>query len=171
MLKSVWGRSLERSWEIKRSEAAAWFNFIYGGITGNDCETKQAAEHLRGWPLDLRRYSFTNSHRDDLWMPKGYRMYAERPKPLNPRETSPGRWDADFMQLDGGGGAGSVADPGGWIEAYWMGRYYGMITAPQTDDKSLTTVPRRNLHLGAAPYSGPPRPKLWHETGRKPSKG
>jgi hypothetical protein len=169
-LKSIWGRSLERSWEIKRSEAAAWFNFIYGALTGNDCETKQAADHLRGWPLDLRRYSYKNSHRDDLWMPKGYRMYAERPKPFNPRETEPGRWDHDFMELEGGGGGKDVADPGGWLDAYWMGRYYGLITAPQTDDPSLVSVPRRNLHLGAAPYSGPARPKLWHETGRKNSK-
>ena len=29
-LKSVWLRSLERSWEVKRSEAVPWFNFIYG---------------------------------------------------------------------------------------------------------------------------------------------
>ena len=169
-LKSIWGRSLERSWEIKRSEAMAWFNFVYGAITGNDCETPQAAEHLRGWPLDLRQYSFTNSHRDDLAMPKGYRVYAERPRPFNPRETEPGRWDRDFMRLDGIGGGKSVADPGGWIEAYWMGRYYGMISPPQTDDPSLTSVPRRNLRFGAVPYSGPARPKLWHETGLEISK-
>jgi hypothetical protein len=30
---------------------------------------------------------------------------------------------------------------------------------------SLTSVPHRNLQLGAAPYSGPQRPKLWHEKG------
>lgn len=169
-LKALWLRSLERSWEVKRSESAAWFNFIYGALTGNDCETRQAVEHLRGWPLDLRRYSFTNSHRDDLWMPKEYRVYAERPKRLNPRETEPDRWDGDFMRLDGTGGGRVVADPGGWLDAYWMGRYYGMITAPQTDDESLTSVPRRDLHFGAAPYSGPPRPKLWHEKGETGSK-
>jgi len=56
-----------------------------------------------------------------------------------------------------------VADPGGWLDAYWMGRYYGMITPPQTDDETLTTVPKRGLSLGAKPYAGPPRPKLWHE--------
>ena len=74
------------------------------------------------------------------------------------------------MRLDGRAGGKSVADPGGWIEAYWMGRYYGMITPPQTDDPSLTSVPRRNLRFGAVPYRGPARPKLWHETGLKISK-
>ena len=162
-LEALWLRSLERSWEVKRSEAVPWFNFIYGALTGNDCETGRAVAHLRGWPLDLRRYSYTNSHRDDLHMPKGYRVYAERPKPLNPRETAPNRWDGDFMRLDEGYGGGVVSDPGGWLDAYWMGRYYGMITAPRTKDKELTTVPKRGLQLGAEPYSGPPRPKLWHE--------
>lgn len=163
-LKAIWLRSLERSWEIKRSEAVPWFNFIYGALTGNDCETDRAVDHLRGWPLDLRRYAYTNSHRDDLHMPDGYRVYGERPKPINPREGEPNRWDGDFMRLDGGyPGGGVVSDPGGWLDAYWMGRYYGMITGPQTDVSELTTVPERNIGFGAAPYAGPARPKLWHE--------
>ena len=131
--------------------------------TGNDCETERAVDHLRGWPLDLRRWSWTNSHRDDLHMPDGYRVYSERPKPLNPRETAPNRWDGDFMRLDESRNGLAVSDPGGWLDAYWMGRYYGMISAPQTDDATLTTVADRGLQLGAAPYSGPPRPKLKHE--------
>ena len=162
-LKAAWLRSLERSWEVKRSEAVPWFNFIYGAVTGNDCETERAVDHLRGWPLDLRRWSYTNSHRDDLQMPKGYRVYSERLKPLNPRETAPNRWDGDFMRLDENYGGRMVADPGGWLDAYWMGRYYGMISEPKTDDESLTTVPQRGLQLGAKPYSGPERPKLSHE--------
>ncbi|HUW59925.1 MAG TPA: hypothetical protein VMZ06_02875 [Candidatus Bathyarchaeia archaeon] len=162
-LRSIWLRSLERSWEIKRIEAVPWFNFIYGAVTGNDCELDRAVGHLREWPLDLRRHSYTNSHRDDLYTPNGYRSYAERAKPLSPRETEPNRWDGDFMQLDGGNGGTVVADAGGWLDAYWMGRYYGMITPPQTVDENLVTVPKRGLQLGAAPYSGPPRPKLRHE--------
>jgi hypothetical protein len=90
-------------------------------------------------------------------------VYGERPKPLNPRETEPNRWDGDFMRLDGVYGGGIVSDPSGWLDAYWMGRYYGMITAPTTDDPELTTVPTRGLKLGAEPYAGPPRPKLKHE--------
>jgi len=71
--------------------------------------------------------------------------------------------DGDFMRLDGTLGGKIVADPGGWLDAYWMGRYYGFITAPQTDDKSLATVPERGLQLGAEPYQSPSRPKLSHE--------
>jgi len=163
-LRSIWLRSLERSWEIKRIEALPWFNFIYGAVTGNDCELDRAVAHLREWPLDLRRISFSNSHRDDIHTPNGYRAYAGRIKPLSPRETEPNRWDGDFMRLDGGYGEGKVvADPGGWLDAYWMGRYYGMISPPKTNDPKLTTVPNRNLQLGAEPYKGPPRPKLKNE--------
>ncbi|MCC6490767.1 MAG: hypothetical protein IT364_24990 [Candidatus Hydrogenedentes bacterium] len=158
-LKSLWLRSLERSWEVKRIEAVPWFNFIYGALTGNDAELERAVGHLREWPLDLCRFRFTNSHRDDLHTPAGYREYSERPKPLSPRETEPNRWDGNFMQLDGGSGT-VIADPGGWLDAYWMGRYYGMISAPKTDEKDLTTVPDRGLQVGAKPYAGPPRPKL-----------
>ena len=162
-LKALWRRSLERSWEIKRIEGVPWFNFIYGALTGNDCESDRAVAHLREWPLDLRRYSYSNSHRDDLRPPEGYRMYSERPKPLSMRETAPNRWDGDFMRLDEGYNGSMVADPGGWLDAYWMGRYYGMISAPKTDDPKLTTVPDRGLQLGAKPYVGPARPKLKHE--------
>ncbi len=162
-LRTLWRRSLERSWEIKRIEAVPWFHFIYGALTGNDCELPRAVGHLREWPLDLRRHAFVNSHRADLFTPKGYRMYAERPRPLSPRETEPNRWDGDFMRLDGGNNGTVVADPGGWLDAYWMGRYYGMITAPQTTDPELTSVPKRDVYLGAKPYAGPPRPKLKHE--------
>ncbi len=162
-LKALWLRSLERSWEVKRIDGTPWFNFIYGAITGNDCEMDRSVAHLREWPLDLRRYSYQNGHRADLHTPPGYRMYSERAKPLSPRETEPNRWDGDFMRLDGTYGGKIVSDPSGWLDAYWMGRYHGMITAPKTDDPSLTTVPDRGLKFGAEPYVGPARPKLKHE--------
>ena len=85
-------------------------------------------------------------------------MYSERLKPLSPRETGPHRWDADFLRLDSAGRGMSVEDPSSWLDAYWMGRYYGFIEAPTTADPALLTVPDRGLKLGAEPYTGPPRP-------------
>jgi hypothetical protein len=54
----------------------------------------------------------------------------------------------------------TVIDPAGWLDAYWMGRYYGYIRPPDAKDKTLTSVPADIERRGAAPYDGPPRPPL-----------
>jgi len=158
-LRSIFRRSLERSWEVKRIENEPWFSFIYGALTGNECENERAVQHLREWSLDCINYRYTNSHRHDLQVPKGYRNYVADYKPMRPRDQRPKRWDRDVLELDGGGGHG-VLDPSGWLDVYWMGRYYGFIEAPTTTDKNLLTVEKRDVQLGAAPYQGPPRPPI-----------
>jgi hypothetical protein len=163
-LKARWLRSFERSWEIKRIEGIPWFNFVYGATTGQECENERAVAFLREAPLDMRQYSYFNSHRADLKrIPNGYRMYAERGRPLSPRETALQKWHGDFMALDSNSKGLSIEDCSAWIEAYWMGRYFGLISKPTVTDAALLSVPKRDLHLGAKPYSGPPRPKLRHE--------
>ena len=161
-LRGMYMRSLERSWEAKRFENQSWFNFIYGALTGNECQTQEAVQHLRDYPLESIVYRFVNSHRHDLQVPKGYKNYVSNHKALGPREQGVRRWDRDPLQLDGGGNQ-SIEDPSSFLDAYWMGRYYGMILAPTTKDKSLLTVKKRNLQLGAEPYTGPQRPKLRYE--------
>ncbi|MBN2307907.1 MAG: hypothetical protein JXR94_02990 [Candidatus Hydrogenedentes bacterium] len=155
--RSLYRRSLERSWEIERIEHNPWFNFIYGALTGNDCEAPEAVAHLREWPLDCVTHPYRNSHRHDLHTPAGYVPYAGGVKAISPRERGPQRWTSPTLQFDGGSGR-EVMDPSGWLDAYWMGRYFGFITAPDTDDASLTTVEERGLHVGARPYEGPARP-------------
>lgn len=156
-LRAIYLRSLGRSWEIERIEADPWFNFIYGALTGYDCEALRAVRHLREWPLDCLNYVYRNSHRADLRTPEGYKSYVVGPKPISPRERGPHRWVDSTLALDGGSGA-EVVDPSGWLDAYWMGRYYGMILPPDTADPKLTTVDPPSRQLGAAPYDGPPRP-------------
>ena len=158
-LRSIYRRSLERSWEIERIEHCPWFNFIYGALTRNDCEAPEAVRHLREWPLDLVAYRFKNSHRADLATPEGYVPYCEGTRAISPRERGPMRWSSASLGYDGGSGR-EVVDPSGWLEAYWMGRYYGFIEAPSVTDEALLTVESRDAHFGAAPYDGPPRPPL-----------
>ncbi|NUM54432.1 MAG: hypothetical protein HUU46_12360 [Candidatus Hydrogenedentes bacterium] len=162
-MRSIYLRSLERSWEVERIEHNPWFNFIYGALTGNDCEAAQAVTHLREWPLDMVDYSYRNSHRADLQTPKGYVPYSGGTRSLSPRERGPMRWSDNGMQLDGGGGGMQVVDPSGWLDAYWMGRYYGYILPPDAKDQDLISVPQRNERHGAAPYDGPRRPPLKDE--------
>lgn len=136
-----------------------FFNFIYGALTGNDCENPLAVQHLREWSLDLVSHSFHNSHRSDLATPHGYVAYGGGRRALSPRESE-AKWGSRLAtQLDGGGGGRSITPPIGWLEDYWMGRYYGFIEAPKTQDSALTSIPpRKNARRGAAPYNGPPRP-------------
>ncbi|MCP4642078.1 MAG: hypothetical protein GY851_16665, partial [bacterium] len=160
-LKSIYYRSLERTWEAKRIERVGWYNFAYGAITGNDCEAAQAVGFLREWPLDLRNHSFENSHRADLAQEPGYVPYGRGTRAISPRETQAQRGACDMMRYDGGGGGRAVTEPTRWLEDYWMGRYHGFIEAPTTDDSASTTLKNRpKAQLGAAPYAGPGRPEI-----------
>jgi hypothetical protein len=161
-LRAMYMRSLQRSWEAKRFENQTWFNFIYGALTGNECQNEAAVQHLRDYPLETINYRFTNSHRHDLRMPEGYTNYVADTRALGPREQGVRRWDRDPLQLDGGGDH-AICDPSSYLDAYWMGRYYGFIKAPVTTDPNLLTVEKRGLQLGAEPYDGPPRPQLRHQ--------
>jgi hypothetical protein len=115
-LRSVYLRSIARSWELLRPRHDPWFNFIYGAVTGYDCEAPQAAATLRAKPLDLASY-------DGKGEPRGAHM------------------------------------PHQWLEAYWMGRYYGMIDAPKTSDRAATTLgPSTPKPHGGAHFGGPKRP-------------
>jgi len=159
-LRSIYRRSLERSWEVKRVENMVWFNYIYGALTGNDMDNERCLKNLQAWPLDCRSYSYVNSHRADLKVPRGYHNYVSDWKCMTARDIGPARWDHDFMQLDGGNGGRSVSDPSAFIDAYWMARYYGFILPPDTRDSQLLTVEKQERTLGAKPYAGPPRPEV-----------
>jgi hypothetical protein len=157
-LRSIYRRSFERSYEVIRVEQNPWYNFVYGALTGNDCEVEPAVNHLRGWPLDLVVWSYQNSQRADLRTPAGYVALNGGSRTFLPRETEPLR-DHWLMQADGGTGGHDVAEPSGWLLAYWMGRYYGFIEAPTATDSKLLVVERgRTRALDVEPYSGPPRP-------------
>ncbi|MBI5095256.1 MAG: hypothetical protein HZB26_22830 [Candidatus Hydrogenedentes bacterium] len=157
--RSIYLRSITRSWEVKRMEHVPWFNFIYGAATGNDCEVDRAAKHLREWSLDLRNWSYENSFRSDLAPEPGYVPYQGGTRAMSPRETTAKGGSRSALEYDGGGSGRSVTPPIGWLEDYWMGRYHGFIEAPKTQDAALLTVDHgANPQPGAKPYDGPPRP-------------
>jgi hypothetical protein len=158
--KSFLLRSLERSYEVKRMEHVPWFNFTYGAYTNNDFDNEKCLEHLQAWTLDCTEHNYQNSHRDDLFVEKGYTSYEGGLKTISPRESSVLRGCRYATVLDGGHGGKRVMEPTGYLRDYWMGRYHGFIQAPTVTDQSLLTVEPRNQNFGAAPYQGPPRPEF-----------
>ena len=159
-LRSIYLRALERHWEVMRMQKVAFFNFIYGGLTGNDCEASEATQFLREWSLDTVAHSFRNSHRADLAVEPGYTPYMGGTRAISPRETQCMWGSRSSIYYNGGNGGRSATPPVGWLEDYWMGRYYGMIQAPATSDAQLLGVPAGSVEpQGAAPYDGPPRPR------------
>lgn len=162
-LRALYRRSLERTYEVIRVEHQPWFNFVYSALTGHPPELEPSLEHLRGWPLDLRVWSYQNSHRTDLRTPAGYSAHKGGTRAFVPRETEPMRWDRWTMQADGGAGGNDVVEPAGWLLAYWMGRYHGFIAPPDPQSTPVAVAATASgdaARLGALPYDGPPRPPL-----------
>ncbi len=158
-LRSIYLRSIDRTWEVLRMQQVPFFNFLYGALTGNDCEAPEAVQHLRERPLDLVNYSYRNSHRADLGPRRGYVPYAKGTRGISPREGEVS-WDtSSAIEYDSEEGGRGVAPPSRWLMDYWMGRYYGLIEAPRPEDAAATTLaPRTTKRRVAAPYAGPPRP-------------
>lgn len=158
-LRSIYVRSLQRSWETLRLERVAWFNFIYGALTGNDCESEEAASFLRECPVEVRSIGYQNSHRSDLRPQPGRPSYTTAVRAFSPRETETSWGSESALREDGGGHGNHATPPVGWLESYWMARYHGMIEAPTTTDPNLTAIPpSTSQRKGAAAYDGPPRP-------------
>ncbi|HEY5913725.1 MAG TPA: hypothetical protein VJA21_24315 [Verrucomicrobiae bacterium] len=159
-LRSIYLRSLERTWEVLRMQQIPFYNFAYGALTGNDCEVPEAVRHLREWSLDLVNHSYVNSHRSDLAPSRGYVPYGGGTRAISPRELE-SRWGArEAIRYDGGENSHAVTPPTGWLHDYWMGRHYGFIEAPKITDTGATHLEARTeKRHGAAPYTGPPRPK------------
>lgn len=158
--KSVYLRSLARTWEVKRIEQVPRYNYSYGAITGNDCEQEQSLKHMREWQLDCIGYNFTNSYRSDVDTPYGYRAYENGIKAMSPREIKVTRNSRYVMVLDGGNNGNVVQEPNSFIHDYWLGRYHNLITAPTVTDPNLISV-QPGENKGAKPYIGPKRSKIY----------
>jgi len=158
-LRSIYLRALERSHEMLRFQKLPHFNFVYGALTGNDCQIEESVMHLREWSLDTVSHRYRNSHRRDLQTEPGYRVYTLGTRAISPRESDAKWGSRSAIGYDGGQNGKGATPAVGWLEDYWMGRYYGFILPPNTNDPSLTNINDSEVCPGgAAAYQGSPRP-------------
>ena len=160
-LRSIYLRSIERTYEVKRMEHIPWFNFSYGAMTGNDCDLEQCVKHLREWTLDCTEYNYHNSLRDDQYLEAGYTSYEGAIRAFSPRETCVKTSSRNATFPDGGANGNVIKEPTGFLRDYWMGRYHGFILAPATTDPNLITITEPSSGpKGAKPYDGPDMPEF-----------
>ena len=82
--------------------------------------------------MDLRNWEMQNSHRKDITLlPDNFRLQST--KELLPLTEIPlYRHNGNIFDLDREGDGKQLISAGDtWLLPYWMGRYYGIISAPQ----------------------------------------
>lgn len=113
-----------------------FFNFTFGAAGGKDFHLEESVIALRDQPLDLRHWAIDTSKREDIHMVR-YPMLSpmQTSRLLPPSERGVMRSDKnpwDFVSGDVPYPEGNFESNGVfWLLPYWMGRYYGFISAPQ----------------------------------------
>ena len=133
-LKAKFKKSIIDHWEAERPEHEAAWN-IFTAMTGvKDFDLNESVQYLQRYPLDLINWSVVNSQRKDIeFVPDNFRKQTIR-EVLPPDESPIHRHNANLFELDGGDDGHSENSAGDiWLLPYWMGRYFGVISAPENN--------------------------------------
>jgi len=131
-LKAKFKASILDHWQAERPEKEAAWN-IFTAMTGvKDFDLNEAVNYLQRYPLDLINWRVTNSRRKDIsFIAPNFRRQTIS-EVLPPDELPINRHNANLFELDGGDNGGSEYSAGDiWLLPYWMGRYFGVIGAPE----------------------------------------
>lgn len=131
-LKHEYGKAIRDHWEIKRSAKDALWNLMYGVITGTaDMDLPQTLWELRRMPMDMINWPLHNSQRKDLtFLPPNHLEQLTRDV-LPPDERPQNKHNRNLFDLDDNGKAwGELGGGDVFLLPYWMGRYFGAISAP-----------------------------------------
>lgn len=128
-----WVAAAQRNWAHKFSlQQAPWWSLIHGGLAAADAPPEDVVRWLRLAPVDMIRWSQTNSDRLDLIKPNadyfkqaGGLRSDGRILPYDERRCD--RWNTDQYQLDGGFDGMVEMDGADVLEPYWLARYAGWI--------------------------------------------
>lgn len=127
-LRKMYLQSVEQWWEAVKGDQSAYFNFIYGEITGKKALFDDAMFYLYDAPVDQIRWTVDNSKREDVGLtrlPEYEKLQTDRLLP--PSERGILRWDNNPWQAVQGNGGRTERTGVQWLLPYWMGRYLGYI--------------------------------------------
>ncbi len=128
-LRKMFLQSAREHIETCRRKKNPLWNFIFGAVTGDPFDLEGSVWTLREYPLDNRNWRMQNSHRKDIQLDRRYATGPETDPVLSPAERPIHKWNTSEMVPDGGGDGNSPESGAEYLLPYWMGRYYGFISA------------------------------------------
>lgn len=155
-LKAIFAMGLEHHWQDEKIERNAFYNFVYGALTGDRFNADDAIDELYEYPLDQISWSLYNSYRPDLeWdlSPLEMGMVPQLYSPLPAHERRITDNDCNRFVVDNGADEIKGAATGGsespsaynvlpstgndkglevipslnFLHPYWYARYHGLI--------------------------------------------
>ncbi|MCE5311059.1 MAG: hypothetical protein LLG20_25760 [Acidobacteriales bacterium] len=119
-----------------KEQYSSYYSFTWAAMSGSgspeEFALNRCVEFLRDEPLDLVQWTVDNRWREDVHLvhkPQLEDLQTDRVLPPSERATM--RWDGNpYAAIRGSNGM--VENSGvHWLLAYWKGRYYGFIKAPE----------------------------------------
>jgi hypothetical protein len=149
-LRSIYGFTLRRRWEMEQPELNPLSNYIAAAslkevrfkgshrtidlYPANAQWQPQALDTLRRYPLDRFNWGFRNSHRSDVVRLSPFVSPEEARRgylrggsvvPIDERFVE--HWNHDPWQLDSSGNGRRLADGASFLLPYYMGLYHGLL--------------------------------------------
>ncbi len=122
-----------KSWHKTCSrDGIPFYDFVFNRFSGQKVGLDRAMETLRDWPLDHIEWTVDSSKRADIQWDRTPGAPANFLTRILPRsEIGLCMWDQEPYFATMGRNGEREDRPNDWLLAYWMGRYYGIISAPQ----------------------------------------
>ncbi len=125
-LRNTFSWVIEDHWKIEKPERNALWNLISLATCGSIDEAS-TMWHLQEFPLDLRDYAISNSHRQDLnYLPPNFRGETTA-NLLPPSEQPMHRHNRTPFILDSRGSHAQLAGDE-YLFPYWLARYLGFVS-------------------------------------------
>jgi hypothetical protein len=131
-LKAHFKEAIIDHFEIERPEKDGLWNIMTAIVETDEIDLDEAVWYLQEYPLDLVNWTIINSKRKDIeFIEPNFRKQTIT-EVLPPDELPITRHNANRFQLDEHSAGRSENSAGDiWLLPYWIGRYLGVIDAPQ----------------------------------------
>ena len=128
-LQSIAQTSMQNWHKTAERDGIPLYDFVYNRFSGKQVALDRAVETLRDWPLDMIEWTVDNSQRDDVQKDLTPGLEEGMLTRILPRsEMGLCMWDQEPYKAIIGNNGQREDKPGDWLLAYWMGRYYGLLT-------------------------------------------